>query len=350
MITLNNNMPITVFGASHEPYIGITIKNFPQGRIINYPLIREYLKKRSSFPYALAKRQEADHFQITNGVKDGLTTGEDLTFIIENKDIDAKPYAAQEGIMRPSHADYVAWKKYNITNLRGGGVFSGRMSALYMILGALCDEELAKLGIKIYTRIKSLKDIKDEAQDIDYQQLDPLFPVASEDIQQKMAALLQGLSDDSVGGIIEVCIKGLKAGLGEAVFGSLEATISQIMFAIPGIKGIEFGSGFLMTTKYGSEVNDQMAYFNGEVVFLTNHSGGIQGGISNGEDIIFNLAVKPTPSIAKEQLTIDVINKKNVFLKIQGRHDKAFIMKVVHVAGSMTSYAIYQALRGNTDE
>ena len=350
MITLMNNMPITVFGASHEAFMGITIKNFPQGIKINYTKITEYLKRRTSFPYALSTRKEDDHFKVTSGVKDDITTGEDLTFIIENKDINPKPYEERKGIMRPSHADYVAWMKYKNPCLLGGGVFSGRMSALYMILGALFDELLNKQGIKVYARLKSLKDINDDASNIDYTKLDILFPVASSEAKSKMLSLLQNLHDDSVGGVIEICIKGLPAGLGEPIFGSLEASISQAMFAIPGIKGIEFGGGFAMTTKFGSEVNDQMKYQGNKLVFLTNYSGGIQGGLSNGEDLVFCFAVKQTQSIAKPQRTVDVINKTNVMLQIQGRHDKAFIMKAIHVASSMTSYAIYQILRGNDYE
>ncbi len=294
MITLQNNMPIQVFGSSHEDHIGLMIQNFPKGIILDMDSIRSHLQKRTAFQLGLSTRHEADHFDVVSGLEHGITTGEDLTFIIYNRDVNSSPYHNMRGIMRPSHADYVAYVKYNEL-LVGGGVFSGRMTALYMILGSICEQLLKKYSIRVCSRIKSLHDIEDTTQPVDYSILDPLFPVADTFKREEMMQLISSLSDDSVGGVIELCIQGAPIGLGNPVFGGLEAMFSQILFAIPGIKGIEFGSGFAMTRQFGHEVNDQMRYVDGKVTFLSNHSGGIQGGLANGEDIIIRLAVKPTP-------------------------------------------------------
>lgn len=350
MITLQNKMPITIFGASHDPEIGIIIKNFPKGIVIDFDLIRSFLCRRTAQRLGASNRHEQEKFEVRSGCRNGITTGEDLTFIIYNRDVDSKPYLAQLGIIRPSHADYVAWAKYGINAKIGGSVFSGRMTALYMILGALCTQCLSQLGIHVYSRIKSIHQIQDDAKIIDYNSLDPLFPVATPTVKAKMMQLISELTDDSVGGIVEVVIQGLPIGLGEPIFGSIEAAISEVMFAIPGIKAIEFGDGFDITRHYGSEVNDGLAYQDGKITFLSNHSGGIQGGLANGEDVIVRLAVKPTPSIAKPQPTVDVINHQNVMASIQGRHDKAFIVKAVHVAEAMAAYAIVQLIRGTQYE
>jgi len=342
-------MPIRVFGGSHDDHIGLILSQFPAGVVLDLQAIRMNLAKRVAFKTGLSTRCEEDQFEIVSGVKDGLTTGDDLTFIIYNRDVDSDPYLKARGIMRPSHADYVSWVKYHEI-LIGGGAFSGRMTVLYIILGSICEQLLQKYPIRVFSRIKSIHVIKDPTEVIDYTTLDPLFPVADPVTRKKMIHLITSLTDDSVGGVIELCIQGVPIGLGDPVFGGLEAMFSQILFAIPGIKGIEFGSGFDITKKFGHEVNDLMKYVDEKVVFLSNYSGGIQGGVANGEDIIIRLAVKPTPSIRMPQQTINVLTKTNVTTSIEGRHDAAFIIKVVHVACAMATYAVAQALRGTPYE
>ena len=213
MSIFTNNLSISVFGESHGPNIGITIHNFPANISLNLDNIKAALKSRNAFTISKSPRTEQDEFSIISGYYNGVTTGAPLTFIIANKDVDSKPYLDNYGISRPSHADYTAFVKYKGANdFRGGGHLSGRLTALYMILGSICEEELAKRGIVVYSRIKSIYDIDDESIVTNYQMLDKTFPVNDEAKKAKMIELLKSLTDDSVGGVVETCIKGVKAG------------------------------------------------------------------------------------------------------------------------------------------
>lgn len=343
-----NNLAISVFGESHGPAIGITIHNFPANIPLDLTKIQADLQKRNAFILGKSTRTEADKFEIISGFYQGVTTGAPLTFIIPNQDVNSKSYLDNYGLARPSHADYTAYVKYQGANdFRGGGHLSGRLTALFIILGSICDTELLKQDIKVYTRIKSIYDIVDDSQNIDYQSLDPLFPVNDLTKREAMLTLLDNLHDDSVGGIVETCVEGVKAGLGNPIFNNLESIISHLMFSIPGVKGIEFGTGFAITKLKGSLANDEMAYVNDQLTFLSNHSGGIQGGISNGEKIIFRTAIKPTPSIAKPLKTIDFIKNKNAQIVTYGRHDRCLVPKVTHVIKALTQFALFDLSLGD---
>lgn len=342
-----NNLKISVFGESHGPAIGITIHNFPAHVKLSLEKIQKDLLMRNAFTIGKSKRTEAERFEIISGYFNGLTTGAPLTFIIPNQDVDSKTYADNYGLARPSHADYTAYVKYEGANdFRGGGHLSGRLTALYIILGSICEEELLNQNITVSSRIKSIYDIVDESSDVNYSQLDPVFPVYNEDKKKAMIDLLTNLDNDSVGGIVETCVSGVKAGLGDPIFDSIESTISHLMFAVPGVKGIEFGAGFNITRLKGSQANDEMEYIDNKVQFLSNNSGGIQGGITNGEKIIFRTAIKPTSSIRQPLKTINFIKHENAQVITEGRHDHCIVPKVTHVINALTKYAIYDISLG----
>lgn len=345
--TFKHNLEISVFGESHGTYIGITIHNFPANISVNIEKIKKDLQLRNAFTLGKSPRTEEEDVQIISGFFNGMTTGAPLTFIIPNKDVNSKPYIDNYGLARPSHGDYTAFIKYDGANdYRGGGHLSGRLTALYMILGSICEDELEKRRIKVYSRIKSLYNIVDNSKDIDYEKLDIVFPVSDGNAREEMMELLKNLKDDSVGGVIETCIHGVKAGIGNPLFESVESIISQLMFSVPGVKGIEFGTGFDITKLYGSQANDQMEFACEDVKFLSNHSGGIQAGITNGEDIVFRTAIKPTPSIAKPLKTINFITSENKEIATIGRHDHAIVPKAVHIINALTKFIIFDLTIG----
>lgn len=348
MSILMNNLKVSIFGESHGKYIGLTIHNFPSNTHLNLEKIKADLQRRLAFYPGKSSRKESEQFEIISGYFNGKTTGSPLTFLLPNKDIKSRDY--QHGIARPSHGDLASHIKYQGANdYRGGGHLSGRLTALYTILGSICEEELKNKNIKIYTRIKSLHQIDDNSEVFDFEKLDCDFPVYDEEVKAKMISLLKSLQDDSVGGVVEIYAVGVPAGLGNPIFNSVESQLSKLIFAIPGVKGIEFGKGFAITKEFGSIVNDQMEYRDGKIIYLSNNSGGIQGGITNGEIINFRVALKPTPSIPKPQKTINYLSQENIEYQIFGRHDITFVPKASHVIKSLTAFLIYDLLLGDID-
>lgn len=347
MSIFQSNLEVSLFGESHGRYIGITIANLPSNIELDIGKIKADLHKRTAFKIAKSKRNEADEFEIISGVFNNKTTGAPLTFLINNRDVDSSVYEKNKGIARPSHSDYSAHIKYKGANdYRGGGHLSGRLTALLIILGSICESELIKQDIQVASRIKSIYDIDDTSEVVDFNNLKSNFPVNDPDIKVEMINFLKELENDSVGGVVETYVKGVKAGIGKPIFAKAESHISRLIFSIPGIKGIEFGAGFNLAKLLGSQANDQMKYVDGKVKFLSNNSGGIQGGITNGENIVFRTVVKPTPSINIPLQTIDYLNKKNIILSTKGRHDASFVPKVVHVINAVTAFAIYDLILG----
>lgn len=334
-------LEVSIFGESHGEMIGMTIHNFPCGKKIDIEAIERNLQLKGVFKIAKSKRAEPDKFKIVSGLFNGFTTGLPLTFIIENCDVDSSGY--DYGKIRPSHADYAAYVKYaGYNDYRGGGHFSGRLMSLYIILGSLCEQQLQERGIKIVSKIASIGDIVDE-EGIK-ETYDEGLAVNSKKIKEEMISLLKNLKGDSVGGIVETYVFNPPIGLGNPLFESVESQLSYLIFSIPGVKGIEFGDGFAITRKKGSEVADEMRIENGKVEFLHNHSGGIQGGITNGEVVYFRTAIKPTPTIAKPLKTIDIIKKENIILQSQGRHDGCIVPKAVYIVNAITQFAFYDML------
>ena len=347
---LGNILTLTLFGESHQEQIGATIDGLPSGIPVDIEFIKECLRKRRPNNNNETTRIEDDTFKIISGVFNNFTTGSPLTIVIDNKNIHSNDYEINNNKARPSHADYVAFEKYHgFADYRGGGHFSGRLTTPIVACGAIVLKALEKINIQIGTHILQCGDIKDvNFNDVDKEilmvnELD--FPVIS-DVRSKMEdAINQAkLHNDSIGGIIQVAINNVPVGLGEPVFSSLEGELSKALFAIGGIKGIEFGLGFNFANKKASEVNDEFYIKNHKVMTKTNNNGGINGGISNGMPIIFNLAVKPTPSIYKKQKTIDMQKKINDEIIIVGRHDPAIIRRMNIVVRAMCAFVIADML------
>ena len=342
---LGNILTLTLFGESHQEQIGATIDGLPSGIPVDIEFIKECLRKRRPNNNNETTRIEDDTFKIISGVFNNFTTGSPLTIVIDNKNIHSNDYEINNNKARPSHADYVAFEKYHgFADYRGGGHFSGRLTTPIVACGAIVLKALEKLNIQIGTHILQCGDIKDVSKEIlMLNELD--FPVIS-DVRSKMEEEIKEakLHNDSIGGIIQVAINNVPVGLGEPVFSSLEGELSKALFAIGGIKGIEFGLGFNFANKKASEVNDEFYIKNHKVMTKTNNNGGINGGISNGMPIIFNLAVKPTPSIYKKQKTIDMQKKINDEIIIVGRHDPAIIRRMNIVVRAMCAFVIADML------
>ena len=355
--TLGENFCVTIFGESHGPYIGVVLDGIAPGIDVNKDFINHQLDLRRPSGKISTKRVETDEFILASGVFNDKTTGTPLTILIPNSVQHSKDYEKTATLARPGHADYTANVKYHgFQDFRGGGHFSGRITAALVAAGGIIIPELEKKGIKIGTHIKSLGGIKDRNFE-DYQNdIDFLggtnFPVLDADKSEQMKTLAEKIAaeGDSVGGVLESVILGMPAGVGEPWFGTLESELSYALFSIPAIKGVQFGDGFDMVDSFGSEFNDslQLIQDNGKskVITKTNHNGGINGGISNGMPILFRCAVKPTPSIYKTQDTIDMSKNENAKLNIQGRHDPAIIHRARIVVDSVASFVIYDALAG----
>ena len=355
--TLGENFCVTIFGESHGPYIGVVLDGIAPGIDVNKDFINHQLDLRRPSGKISTKRVETDEFILASGVFNDKTTGTPLTILIPNSVQHSKDYEKTATLARPGHADYTANVKYHgFQDFRGGGHFSGRITAALVAAGGIIIPELEKKGIKIGTHIKSLGGIKDRNFE-DYQKdIDFLggtnFPVLDADKSEQMKTLAEKIAaeGDSVGGVLESVILGMPAGVGEPWFGTLESELSYALFSIPAIKGVQFGDGFDMVDSFGSEFNDslQIVQDNGKskVITKTNHNGGINGGISNGMPILFRCAVKPTPSIYKTQDTIDMFKNENAKLNIQGRHDPAIIHRARIVVDSVASFVIYDALAG----
>lgn len=355
--TLGENFCVTIFGESHGPYIGVVLDGIAPGIDVNKDFINHQLDLRRPSGKISTKRVETDEFILASGVFNDKTTGTPLTILIPNSVQHSKDYEKTATLARPGHADYTANVKYHgFQDFRGGGHFSGRITAALVAAGGIIIPELEKKGIKIGTHIKSLGGIKDRNFE-DYQKdIDFLggtnFPVLDADKSEQMKTLAEKIAaeGDSVGGVLESVILGIPAGVGEPWFGTLESELSYALFSIPAIKGVQFGDGFDMVDSFGSEFNDslQIVQDNGKskVITKTNHNGGINGGISNGMPILFRCAVKPTPSIYKTQDTIDMSKNENAKLNIQGRHDPAIIHRARIVVDSVASFVIYDALAG----
>lgn len=347
--SIGTSVILTVFGESHGPAVGTVLDGLAPGIPVDDAFIASQLsRRRPSGPLDTA-RVEKDNYQIISGVHNGYTTGAPLTIIIPNENVRSSDY--QEGIARPSHSDFAAEMKYHgFEDLRGGGHFSGRVTAGVVAAGAICLSALKSKGITIGTHILCCAGVKDRPFSLDPQEeIKSLetkhFPVLADVAEAMGDAILKAKEDgDSVGGVIQSAVCGLPAGVGEPWFDSLEGMISRAVFAIGGIKGIEFGDGFGLSAMRGSAANDPFRLKDGRIVTTTNRSGGINGGISNGMPLVFNMAVRPTPSIFKAQETVDFRRTKEVELSLKGRHDPAIVRRICIVVTSMVAVVLCDAL------
>lgn len=346
MNTWGLKLKLSIFGESHGPGIGLVIDGLPAGENISQEELQAEMARRApgGGPLATARR-EKDEVNIYSGLMSGRTTGAPLCGLILNSDARSADY---DRLLRPGHADWSAWLKYEgLADLRGGGHFSGRLTAPLVFAGALAKQILKRRQISVHGRIASLAGI-DDSIDAPVQPglrrdiAAKAWPVFDDDAGEKMRAKIKEAKEngDSVGGIIEAAAFGLPGGLGEPFFASVESVISSIMFSIPGIKGLEFGDGFRFAGLFGSEANDQLTISDGKISALTNHNGGILGGISNGQPLLVRAAVKPTPSIAKEQRSVDPLSKKESALCIRGRHDPSIVPRAVVVIEAAVALSV----------
>lgn len=356
--TFGSSVAVTIFGESHGNMIGAVLDGLAAGVDVDEKFIASQMELRKSVGSLSTARREADEVKIVSGVFNGKTTGTPVTLIIENKDTRSKDYGELAYKARPGHADYTAQMKYHgFQDFRGGGHFSGRITAGLVAAGSIAVNALRKKGIYIGTHILSCAGVRDrDFSDIpeDINKLNSLeFAVLDETAGQEMTDKISVARNngDSVGGRLETAVIGFPAGVGEPWFDTIEGVLAHILFSVPAVKGVEFGDGFEIAEKYGSTANDSYYSDNGKVYTKTNHNGGVLGGITNGMPIIFRTAVKPTPSIYKEQDTIDLNTMEETKLQIKGRHDPAIIHRARVVIDSVTALVLCDqlALRYGTD-
>lgn len=355
--SIGNNMQVTLFGESHGPFIGCVMDGLAPGLKIDHEFIKHQLMLRRPSGKISTSRVEQDEFQIVSGEFNGFTTGTPLCILIPNNAMNSKDYSKTKNLARPGHADFTAECKYHgFQDYRGGGHFSGRITAALVAAGAVVLKALSEKGITIATHIKSCGGINDDAfsasEDELENQLKKLneldFAVLNVSAGQKMIEKIEQLAkeEDSTGGVLETAVTGIPAGTGEPWFDSLEGLLSHALFSIPAVKGVQFSDAFEKVNGRGSEYNDAFKVSNGKIITLSNNNAGINGGITNGMPVIFSCAVKPTPSIYKEQQTVDFKNLKDEKLIIEGRHDPAIIHRARVVVDSVTALVLYDVLCG----
>lgn len=323
--SFGNCFRFTIFGQSHAPAIGVTMEGLPSGFEIDMEKLNAFMARRAPGGRYSTPRKEADMPEFISGLVDGKTCGAPVTAIIRNNDTRSKDYEYMRTVPRPGHADYTAMVKYGTNrDYAGGGQFSGRLTAPLCIAGGIAMQLLEQMGIFISARILS---------------------IGGEEDEKKMFELIDAVRDrgDSVGGLIGCSVYGLPAGLGEPMFGGMENRIAQAVFGIPAVKGIEFGAGFEAAGMFGSQCNDPFRVENGKVFTESNNHGGILGGISSGMPIEFRVAIKPTPSIAIEQRTVDLASGENCTLQIRGRHDPCIVPRAVPCVEAAAAVAVFDA-------
>ena len=349
--TYGDKIKISVFGESHGNGIGVVIDGLPAGVKIDMDKVLVQMARRAPGKDKTATpRLEKDFPKVLSGMLNDTLTGAPLCAVIENTNTKSGDYSNLLACPRPGHSDYTAFVKYNASNdIRGGGHFSGRLTAPIVFAGAICRQILENRGIKISAHINNIGTAYDESFNpvcIDDELIEKLnnssFAVIDDSVEEKMRAQVEEarLELDSIGGSIECAVTGIDAGFGEPMFDGVEGVIAKAVFGIPAIKGIEFGKGFELSEMRGSQANDAFRYKDGKVVTETNNCGGILGGITNGMPIVFKACVKPTPSISQKQNTVDLQKKENAELEIHGRHDPCIVPRAVPVIEAVTAIAI----------
>ena len=354
--TFGENLKLSIFGQSHSPGIGMILDGIPAGLPVNTEKLQEFLNRRApgQNDYSTPRREE-DRPEFLGGILDGFTCGAPIAAVIYNRNTRSADYSNLKDCPRPGHADYTAQIKYGgFQDYAGGGHFSGRLTAPLCIAGGLCIQWLEERGIRLGARIAS---IAGEGDDIELDPLNPQLdligkdfpvfsPAAGERMREKIAqARLEG---DSVGGVIECMVTGLPAGLGEPMFGGVESRIAQIVYGVPAVKAVDFGAGYSAAYMRGSQCNDAYTVENGDIRTLTNNSGGILGGITNGMPLIFQAAIKPTPSISIQQQSVSISQGEDRKLTVKGRHDPCIVPRAVPVIEAAAAIAIFDLILGNT--
>ncbi len=345
--SLGKLFTITSFGESHGRCVGVTIDGCPAGLPLTEADIQgEVDKRKPGASIASTTRVEEDKVEILAGVYNGRTTGAPICLLVWNKDVDSSSYQKMRFLPRPGHADYTAFTKYGgFNDFRGGGMFSGRLTASFVMAGAVAKKVLNLIGIEILAHAVEIGGIKAQAktldeirENVDQNPLKCADLAAAEEMTRAIEKARE--EGDSLGGIIEGIALNVPVGLGEPVFDTLDGELAKALFAIPAVKGVEFGAGFSAARKRGSENNDPFTIKDGKIVTLTNNAGGILGGISNGMPIVVRAVIKPTSSIARSQETVDLKKKRDASLEIKGRHDACIVPRAVPVVEAMMAVTL----------
>ena len=349
------NIKMAIYGESHGASIGLVIDGVPPGLKLDLEAIEKEMARRAPGKNQLStQRKESDSFAIQSGFFEGYTTGTPLCVVIKNSDQHSKDYSILKDKMRPGHADYAGFGRYQgFNDYRGGGHFSGRLTAPLVFIGAVAKQALAQEGMLVGAHILQIADIKEEnfnplgIEDKTVAELAAKeFAVLDDAIGEKMQArILEAKADlNSVGGVIEAMVTHVPAGLGAPYFDSVESRLSHALFSVPAVKGVEFGDGFGISAMTGAEANDTLHFEDGKVVADTNHNGGITGGITNGMPVTFRVAIKPTPSISREQKTVSLVEQCDTTLTIVGRHDPCIVQRAVPVIEAVTAWTMWDLL------
>ena len=345
MSYIGENLRLEIFGGSHEPKIGMTLRGFPAGEAVDTAALAAFLARRApGHNDWSSRRREEDVPAFLSGLTDGVSDGLPITAVIENADARGADYAALPAVPRPGHADYAAWVKEGMIPA-GGGAWSGRMTAALCVAGGLCLQYLARRGVFVVARAAEIGGIADEGEltaDSRPGAFPTLSPARGEDMK---TAIRAAQSDgDSLGGIVECAVFGLPAGLGGPLFEGLEGRLAALLYAIPAVKGVEFGSGFSSARLRGSENNDAFILREGRVATETNNCGGLLGGVTDGMPLVFRAAFKPTPSIAKEQRSVDLDKMEETTISVAGRHDPCVVPRAVPCVEAAAAIALCDAM------
>ena len=350
--TYGDFLKLSIFGQSHGPAIGMTLDGIPAGLPVDMDALQAFLRRRAPGQGAYSTpRKEADLPEFLAGLVESTTCGAPITAIIHNTNTRSGDYSELKDMPRPGHADYPAQIKYKgYQDVAGGGHFSGRLTAPLCIAGGLCKQWLEAMGIRIAAHIKAIGEIEDGPETLSHtapalNKISDTFPVVNKTAGEAMqeAIALAKAQGDSLGGVIQCFVTGLPAGWGDPMFSGMENRIAQIIFGIPAVKGLEFGSGFEGSRLHGSENNDAYSIVDGAIQTVSNNAGGILGGITTGMPLVFSVAITPTPSIAKPQKTICLTQLQQVDLAVRGRHDPCIVPRAVPVVEAAAAIAIFDA-------
>lgn len=358
MNTYGKSFRVTLFGESHGTLIGVVVDGIPAGLELSEKEIQTALDKRSPGKSEIyTPRLEEDKVEILSGIFNGNSTGAPITMIIKNKNFESSAYERFKNLPRPGHADYTAWQKYNgFNDYRGGGIFSGRVTAALVMAGAIAKKLLLSVGTELAAhtvqigtinldRTMSFDEIKNNRWKNDVRCADMNLARDMHNIILKAKS-----QNDSVGGIVECLVSNIPAGIGEPFFDTVEGELSKLIFAIPGVKGIGFGSGFGCAEMLGSEHNDQFDVVNGKIITQTNYAGGILGGITNGMPIMFQVAFKPTSSIFKKQWSVNLDTFDREELMVEGKHDPCIVPRAVPVIEACTAIVLVDLMQRADNE
>ena len=353
-----NKLKLSVFGESHGVAVGCVLDGLPAGLELDFEAIHRQMARRAPGRDKTATaRTEADVPQVLSGVLNGVTTGAPLAMMIQNTDAHSEDYQSLKTVPRPSHGDYPASVKYRgFNDLRGGGHGSGRLTAPLVFAGAVAGQLLAQKGVTVGAHILRIGSVTDDSFDFNHIEKAQLmglaasdFPVLAADCQEKMCEEIERyrLQQDSIGGMIECAAIGLPVGLGEGLFDSAESRLSQLLFSIPAVKGVQFGTGFGFAGSCASDVNDGYTVKDGRIALLSNHNGGILGGMTTGAPLVLSVAIKPTPSIGRPQPSVNMATMQNETVTVQGRHDPCIVPRAVPAVEAAVAFTLADLLLEN---